>query len=158
MYILRSLIWFLLLTVMQCTFVITNSTDIFIKKYDCVICARAMQTHAWLHASRHTHGHSWVCKFYVCVCFFHVEHSLGCGNLMSPPDWEWQPWWGASSICVDAEMHKSRLSVTGRTVKWRVHVTNGSVSVSIAERACRITLKDLSGGLLDILYIYLLFL
>lgn len=116
----------------------------------CAVCKR--------HMHDCTHAQSFVDVWcYVCVWLFHVEHSLGCGNLMSPPDWDWQPWWGASSICVEAEKHKSHLSVSGLTVKWRVHVTNGSQCLG-AERASRITLKDVSGGLPDIMYIWHLFL
>lgn len=74
-YILRSLIQFLSITVMQCRFVIKNFTHIHMKIWGmCKSCADVC-THA------RTHTVIWRC---VSVCLFHVEHSLGCSNLMSP--------------------------------------------------------------------------
>lgn len=89
------------------------------------------------------HNHLCMCEF---VWLHHVEHSLGCGNLMFPPD-------GASFICIDAEMHKSHFKcirthsgMNGSCDKWKCQCPD-------AERASRITLKDLSGGLPCMYYI-----
>lgn len=80
-YILRSLIHFLSITVMQRRFVIKNFTHIHIKIRG--MCKSRADVYTRMHTCTHARTHTviWRC---VSVCLFHVEHSLGCSNLMSP--------------------------------------------------------------------------